>query len=165
MCGDSVVTDPTIGDESVCNVPCRDDHNEFCGGLKLLKRSPLKERAQTILAAYSSSIISSLLPSITLGSSSAAIPSASIPGAITSSLSQSFSHYANTTSSVSRTTTASSQSVTTSATSSLPYGCHDLTCVSQSNAGRDAASSTNSLPFGCNSKFGSQISSVANANL
>lgn len=141
-CGDSIVPDPARGDDSVCNVPCIDDHDEFCGGLKLLKR------AANFLAAYSSS---------TTGASTATTPRPSIPvasvtsalGGIVPSSRPSFSFYANTTSSAS----ASSRSATTLITSPLPFGCTDLACVSESNAGRNGAATTSSLPFDCDSKL------------
>ena len=133
----------------MCNVPCEDDQKEFCGGLKLLKRAT---PAQKFLAAYSSS--SSILPSSTSATATvASLPS--ITGVILPSLRPSLSHYANTT---------SSQSATASGTSSLPYGCTDLACVSQSSAGRGGIASTSSLPFGCDSKLLSQTSSMAKAD-
>ena len=142
-CGDYIVTDPAREEDSVCNVPCRDDADESCGGLKLLKR------AQKAVAAYSSTLFGT--STATTQRSSTAASSAAFTGGISSSSGQSFSRYANTTSS----TPASSQSVTTSSTSALPYGCTDLACVtlSEANAGRNGAASTSSLPFGCDSKF------------
>ena len=152
-CGDTIIADPARGADSVCNVPCRDDPNQSCGGLKMLKR------AQKAVAAYSSVISLSSTATTPQRSSTATASSASLTGSLSSSPRVSFSRYANTTSSTSSSTTATSatsQSVTASSgTSSLPYGCTDLLCVSQSNAGRNGAGSapTSSLPFGCASKF------------
>ncbi|KAL9134420.1 MAG: hypothetical protein Q9175_004402, partial [Cornicularia normoerica] len=120
-CGDSVVAVPARGDDSVCNVPCIEDQDQFCGGLKMLKR------AQRALAAYSSSI-SSPSTATTQRISSVLASLTSAVGEILPSSPPSFSHYANTTSS----TSTSSQSVVASSTSSLPYGCTDNACVSAS---------------------------------
>lgn len=124
-CGDAIVADPERGDDSVCNVPCEDDQNEFCGGLKLLKRAT---PAQKFLAAYSS--LSSTLPSSTSATATvASLPSitgVTLPSLLSSllpSLRPSLSHYANTT---------SSRSMTAS-TSSLPFGC-DSKLLSQTSS-------------------------------
>ena len=144
-CGDSIVADPARGADSVCDVPCRDDSSESCGGLKLLKR------AQKALAAYSTTVIS-LSTATTPRPSTAAASSASVTGGTTASPSPSFSRYPTTTSS----TPVSSLPVTASSTGPLPYGCTDLACVtlSESNAGRNGGvAATSSLPFGCNGEF------------
>ena len=140
-CGNAVVSNPTIGADSSCGVHCVDNSNEFCGGLKLLRRQQLK-----YLAAYSS-IIATASTTQAFG--------VTIP-----TLRPSFSSYANTSSK----SVTSSQ--TRSPTSPLPYGCTDISCVSASDAGRSAASassaaaaSTSSLPYGCDSMLISQTSS------
>ncbi len=130
----------------MCDVPCRDDSSESCGGLKLLKR------AQKALAVYSSTIISSISTATAPRPSTVAALSAIITGGTTASSYQSFSRYANTTSS----TPAISLPVTASSTGPLPYGCTDLACVtlSESNAGRNGgAAATSSLPYGCAGEF------------
>lgn len=144
MCGDTIVPDPARTYDSGCQVPCKDASDEYCGGLKKLKR-----QVSRALAVYSLTIVGPATAT-SQASSALATSSASITRVISSSSRQSFSYYANATSS----TATSSNALTTSGTTSLPYGCTDLACVSASNAGRDGLGAfTLSLPFGCDSKF------------